>query len=224
MGFVWEAGSVDECGKVVEVFVVKASDVAKLLSTPPEGDEVSKVFGKIFEEEYTLANHVYEWALYSQVPRWFARKVAARLRYEGIYRKDLVVKAYRAYAALLRAGVVGEKPPTKFREVSTSLFIAAQPDLYNSSSDTYYEFKLYPINEYARAQASVFAWVLEKPVVLVGLKEDSRGYMGVEKEVINPPADLGVSAEDLRRMATAEDFCANLKIPLHHYARYHNEY
>lgn len=224
MGSAWEADDIDECGDVVEVFVVKASDVAKLLSTPPEGDEVSKAFGKIFEEEYTLANHIYERVWYSQIFRWFARKVAARLRHEGIYRKDLVVKACRAYAALLRAGVVGEKPPTRFREVSTSLFIAAQPDLYNYSTGTYYEFKLYPINEYARAQARVFAWILEKPVVLVGLKEDSKGYMEVEKEVVNPPDDLGVNAEDLKRIATPEDFCTNLTIPLHQYERHRSEY
>lgn len=211
------------CDEVIDVLVVKASDVAKLLSQPPEGDEVSMRFGKIFEEEYALANHVYELAGYAQVPKWFVRKVAARLRLEGIYRKDLVVKAYRAYAALLKAGVVGGKPPTQFREFSDSLLIAAQPDLYNESTDTYYEFKLYPINEYARAQATVFAWVLRKPVVLVGLKEDSRGYMEVEKRVITSPDDLGVSDKDLKKIAVTEKFCRDSMIPLHQYMRHYGE-
>lgn len=92
------------CGRVVEVLVVRASDIAKLLTNPPEGGEVSLRFGKVFEEEYTLANHIYSEAGYAHVPRWFARKVAARLRAEGIYVRELVLKAYRAYAALLRAG------------------------------------------------------------------------------------------------------------------------
>ena len=142
---------------IAEVLVVKASDIAKLLSKPPEGDEVSVKFGRIFEEEYSLANHLYLSAWNTKkIPRLFARKVAARLKAEGIYRRELVLKAYRAYSALLNAGVVGEKPLTQFRELADSLFIAAQPDVYNKGSDTYYEFKLYPINDYARTQVKVF--------------------------------------------------------------------
>ncbi|MCC6032777.1 MAG: hypothetical protein LM561_01685 [Desulfurococcaceae archaeon] len=212
-----------ECGKIVEVLVVKASDVAKLLSKPPEGDEVSLRFGKIFEEEYALANHVYRWAWYAQISKWFIRKVAARLRAEGIYKRDLILKAYRAYAALLKAGVVGEKPRTRFKELTNSLFVAAQPDLYDETTDTYYEFKLYPINEYARKQAEVFAWVLGKPVVLVGLREDPGGYVSVEKEVINPPKDLEVDVNELRKVAVAEDFCSDLMIPVHQYDKYFTE-
>ena len=67
--------------------------------------------------------------------------------------------------------MVGEKPRTRFREVAGSLYVAAQPDLYDSSTDTCYEFKLYPVNDYARKQAEVFAWVLGRPVVLMGLRE-----------------------------------------------------
>ncbi|MEM2004977.1 MAG: hypothetical protein QW705_00085 [Zestosphaera sp.] len=211
------------CGEVITLLVARASDVAKLLSQPPAGDEVSMKFGKIFEEEYTLANHIYMRTGYTQVPRWFARKVAARLRLEGIYSRELVVKAYRAYATLLKAGIVGVKPPTHFRMFSDSLLIGAQPDLYDESTGTYYEFKLYPINEYARAQATVFAWVLRRPVVLAGLKEDSREYMEVEKDVISPPDDLKVDLEDLRRIAISEDFCTDPMIPLHRYVRYHSE-
>jgi len=209
-----------ECGRVVRVLVVRASDVAKLLSRPPEGDEVSLRFGKVFEEEYALANYIYSRTAYVHVPRWFARKVAARLKAEGIYRRDLVLKAYRAYAALLKAGVVGEKPRTRFRELEEGLFIAAQPDLYDDSADTYYEFKLYPINDYARRQAEVFAWVLGKPVVLVGLSEGPGGYVTVEKELVEPPKELGVDASRLREVAEAEEFCSDLKVPVHQYERY----
>jgi hypothetical protein len=207
------------CGRVVEVLVVRASDIAKLLANPPEGDEVSLRFGKVFEEEYTLANHIYSETGYAHVPRWFARKVAARLRAEGIYSRELVLKAYRAYAALLRAGVVGEKPRTRFREVTESLYVAAQPDLYDSSTDTYYEFKLYPINDYARKQAEVFAWVLGRPVVLVGLREGPGGYLTVEREVVQPPRELGVDVGRLREVAEVQEFCSDLKVPLHQFER-----
>lgn len=213
-----------ECSRTIDVLVVRASDVAKLLSKPPEGDETSAKFGKIFEEEYALANHIYGWTLYVHVPKWFVRKVAARLRAEGIYRRDLVLKAYRAYAALLNAGVIGEKPETVFRNLTDNLFIAAQPDLYDESTETYYEFKLYPINDYARKQAEVFAWVLEKPVVLVGLKEDPEGRMSVEKEVIAPPKDLGVDVNELEKVAVIEEFCADLSIPTYQYERNYARY
>jgi hypothetical protein len=208
------------CDEVMEVLVVRASDIAKLLSQPPEGDEISMKFGKIFEEEYALANHIYMRSASTGVPKKFIRKVAVRLKSEGIYSKELVVRAYRAYSALLKAGVVGEKPLTRFKEFKDFIFIAAQPDLYDSSTGTYYEFKLYPINDYARTQAKVFAWVLEKPIVLVGLKEMSNGYFDVEKEVINPPETLDVGPEDLKKVARTEKFCKDLKIPVHMFMKY----
>ncbi len=213
-----------KCSEVMEVLVVKASDIAKLLSQPPEGDEVSMRFGKIFEEEYALANHIYMWSSHISTPKKFIRKVAARLKSEGIYSRELVVRAYRAYSALLKAGVVGEKPSTHFKEFKDLIFIAAQPDLYNSSTGTYYEFKLYPINDYARTQARVFAWVLEKPIVLVGLKEGSNGYFDTEKEVINPPKTLDVSPEELKRIARIEEFCKDLKIPVRMFMKYKYSY
>lgn len=208
-----------ECSKTINALVVKASDVAKLLSKPPEGDEVSLKFGKIFEEEYALANHIYSQTWHTQVPRWFTRKVAARLKAEGIYRRDLVLKAYRAYSALISAGVVGKKPKTMFRKLTSDLFIAAQPDLYDESTNTYYEFKLYSINDYARKQVEVFAWVIEKPVVLIGLNENPEGYLSVEREVITPPRNLGVDVNELKKIAVVEEFCADLMMPVYQYRK-----
>ncbi len=205
---------VDEYSGVVRVLVVRSSDLAKVLSTPIEGDEILAKFGKIFEEEYALANHIYLRGGYSQTPVWYVRKVASRLKSEGIYRKDLIVKAYRAYSALLRAGVVGEKPRTAFRHYADNIFIAAQPDLYKESEGTYYEFKLYPINEYARTQAKLFAWVLETPVVLVGLKKGVGGYLTTESEILAPPDSVDVSIDVLRAIAKPEVFCTKLMMPL----------
>ena len=219
-----DGGVLEGCDEVVEVLVVRASDVARLLSEPPEADEVLLKFGKIFEEGYTLANHIYPRTGYAQTPRWFVRKVAARLRAEGVYSPGLVLKAYRAYAALLRAGVVGEKPRTRFRVLADDLLVAAQPDLYDESTDTYYEFKLCPINDFARRQAEVFAWVLGRPVVLVGLREGPAGYLSVEKEAVGPPGGLEVDIDELREYAVAEEFCADLMVPLHQYERDYAKY
>lgn len=199
---------------VVKVLVVRSSDIAKMLSTPVEGDEIYAKFGKIFEEEYTLANHIYMWRGYSQIPKLFIRKVASRLRSEGIYSKELITKAFRAYSALLKAGVVGEKPQTVFRLYSDSLFVAAQPDLYNEFENVYYEFKLYPINDYARTQAKIFAWVLETPIILVGLREETNGYLVAEKEVLSPPDSLNVGFDELKMIAKPELFCSKLMKPL----------
>ncbi len=104
------------------------------------------------------------------------------------------------------------------------LFIAAQPDLYYEETDTYYEFKLYPINEYARKQTEIFAWVLGKPVVLVGLVEDKNGYLTAEKETIGLPDRLDVDVEELKRYAVEEEFCSNLMILVHQYERDLAEY
>jgi len=209
----------EECGRIVKVYVVRASDVAKILTPPPVGDVVLMKFGKIFEEEYALANHIYNSTIYQQVSKWFTRKVAARLRAEGIYRRDLVAKAYRAYSALIKAGVTGEKPRTVFKRIGEKLYVSAQPDLYDESTNTYYEFKLYPINEYAKKQAEVFAWVLGKPVVLIGLREDERGYITVERETVNPPEKIEVDVSELMKKAVVEEFCEKLEIPLFQYER-----
>ncbi|MCS7107785.1 MAG: hypothetical protein RMH77_06925 [Sulfolobales archaeon] len=202
------------CRDTVKVLVVKSSDLAKILSEPIEGDETLAKFGKIFEEEYTLANHIYVRKNYSQTPKLFIKKVASRLKSEGIYSKELVIKAYRAYSALLNAGVVGKKPETTFRHYADTIFVAAQPDLYNEAENIYYEFKLYPINNYAKTQARIFAWVLEKPIILVGLREDVNGYLTTEREVLTPPDSLNVSTEELRLIAKPEVFCTKLMKPL----------
>ncbi|NHV05763.1 MAG: hypothetical protein HA495_00305 [Thaumarchaeota archaeon] len=89
------------------------------------------------------------------------------------------------YSALLRAGVKGQKPKTQFKEYN-DILIATQPDL--EDGENYYEFKTYPINDYARAQCKVFSYVLGKPVVLVDLKEDENSYINFKKEVIDEEA------------------------------------
>ncbi|MGB9734417.1 MAG: hypothetical protein ACPL2E_07490 [Conexivisphaera sp.] len=178
------------------VYVVKSSDIAKLKAEPPHGSTAEQILGKVFEEEYSFANYIYERTIYGGgwISRDFARKVAARLRAAGVYSPELVARAYRSYAALLREKVTGTKPRTVFRKFDDNIYVAAQPDLCNYDEDppVYYEVKMYQLNDYARAQAGVFAWVLEEPVVLIGLVEDGEGggRVRAEREVVNPPDDL----------------------------------
>jgi hypothetical protein len=195
----------------MKVRVVKASEIAKLIAQPQEGDETALIFGKIFEECYTYATYLHEENFYFHAPtnRTFVKKIAAELKAHNIYSKELVRKAYKMYSALLRAGVKGRKPKTQFKEYN-DILIAAQPDL--EDSENYYEFKTYPINDYARAQCRVFSYVLEQPVVLVGLKEDENGYINFEKEVID--AENFVLPEIPPTLGELEEACDECGLPL----------
>ncbi|MGB9693839.1 MAG: hypothetical protein ACPLYF_03250 [Fervidobacterium sp.] len=191
--------------------VVKASDIAKLLAKPPEGTEEEKIFGKVFEECYTYANFLYEEDFYFHRPtnKTFARKVASELKAHGIYSKELVRKAYRMYSALLRAGVIGRKPKTQFTKYG-DILISAQPDLYDGSN--YYEFKTYPIDDYARAQSKVFSFVLGEPIILIGPVEREDGYVTFEKEVVT--AENFVLPEIPQTLGEFEEVCDVCGLPL----------
>jgi hypothetical protein len=195
----------------MKVRVVKASEIAKLIAQSQEGDETALIFGKIFEECYTYATYLHEENFYFHAPtnRTFVKKVAAELKAHNIYSKELARKAYKMYSALLRAGVKGRKPKTQFKEYN-DILIAAQPDL--EDSENYYEFKTYPINDYARAQCKVFSYVLEQPVILVGLKEDENGYINFEKEVVD--AENFVLPEIPPTLGELEEVCDECGLPL----------
>lgn len=166
--------------------VVRASDVAKLIATPVQGSETSLKFGKIFEECYTFATYLYDRTYMSKsINAKFIRKVAFELKKNGIYSSENIRKAYRMYSSLLNAGIIGAKPKTVFRKVENydDLMICAQPDLWDYLR--YYEFKTYAINDYAIAQCKIFSWVLQEPVILVGLKVRPDGFIVVEKKEIS---------------------------------------
>ncbi|MEM1631233.1 MAG: hypothetical protein QXX83_03815 [Thermofilum sp.] len=206
----------ERCPSRRVVKVARASDIARLIAQPTPADEVMLKFGKIFEEEYSFANYIYHRAFNQRaVPYLFIRKIAVRLRKEGIYSRDLVAKAYKAYSALIAAGVVGLKPKTRFR-VYGSVRIAAQPDLRSFEGDTLFEFKLCPIDTYARVQSSIFAYVWECPVRLVGLIEEGGRYK-VEAETISPPRslkDLGITPELVETVAHEQLWCTRWGEPV----------
>lgn len=202
--------------------VIKSSDIASLIAKPKKADEIRLKFGKIFEECYTQATWLFDKMGGSKsVNRKFIRKFAMELKNGGIYDKNLIKRGYRMYACLLSKKIIGQKPRTQFRELG-DILIAAQPDLWNY--DKYYEFKTYPIDEYAKIQSKIFSWVLDEPITLVGLVENE-GYVTAEIETVDGndfdfpkiPNDLGEN----------QDVCDECKLPLKYcdcqYAYYEND-
>jgi len=77
-------------------------------------------------------------------------------------------EASRIAVAFFNAGVRGLAPATSFRQIpgKPGHYVSAKPDL-RASNGVWYEFKTYPIREYATAQCKVFSWVIRVPVILV---------------------------------------------------------
>lgn len=204
--------------KPVRVLVVRASVVAGLLAPRPEGSEESRVFGKVFEEEFTFATHMKDRAGDSgrkNVGRIFLSRMEEHMREEGIFDPRLLARARDMYIALTSAGVTGSKPRTLFRMVSDGMYVAAQPDLETFDSaaqkERYIEFKTYPIDAFGRAQALVFSWVLEAPVLLVGLKETEGGFASQSEEIV---ADSFTPPEIPKDICERQEFCIKHSCPV----------
>jgi len=172
--------------KVFVARVVSASDVARLLAKPPEGSEEDRLFGKAFEECFQTAAwlHYSDRVMGPRITKLFIRRLAAELRAMGIYTRERLLDGYRMYSALIRAGVSGRTPRTEYRLAGEGLVISAKPDLVDDLSHKFYEFKTYPIDGFARAQARVFSWVLNSPITLVGLRRVGTRYEA-EVEVVS---------------------------------------
>ncbi len=193
--------------------VVKSSEIARLIAAPTQANETDLLFGKIFEECYTTATWIYEKAFYVRgISKKFIRKLAVELKLAGIYSSSLVRKAYRMYSCLVKHGVIGRKPKTMFRRLNDEIVVAAQPDLVD---EFYCEFKTYPLDEYAKAQAKVFSWVIEEPIRLVGLVEREDGYFELQEEMVNAeglkfpniPPDIGEFQWVCEECDRPLDFC-----------------
>ncbi len=198
------------------VQVVTSSEIARLLALEPVGNEESRTFGKVFEEEFTMATYLRErGSLPRELRQRFVDSFSVHLKREGLYTKDRVRSASEMYTCLLKAGAKGHKPRTLFRELRDGVYIAAQPDLEWGPTEGavlhYFEFKLYPLNEYARAQTRVFSWVLGVPLTLIGLRPDGPGYLAetqvISGEGFQPPVP-DVS------MGMVQEFCERHDFPV----------
>lgn len=179
---------------------VSASEIAHNVGTIERpADEEGLAFGKVFEEAY--AKYWYRrkhggfdgWGSLTHAyypKRAFGRRVAAMLRDRDIYSDEYVAHAVRLFSAFLAADVRGLTPATRHRPHG-NLVVYAKPDLAERSADpSLTEFKTAPIDEYARIQTAVMAWVFDEPIRLVGARTDQQnGWVEVESERVDPDSD-----------------------------------
>jgi len=174
--------------------VMSASEIARALLPPsewPSGSTEDQIFGKIFEEEFSLWCHLYDsMRVGPKSGRLFAAKMAQRLKEEGVYTRDRVLKAYRIAAALISAGARGETPPTMLHRLDDEHGIFYKPDLWDPWSDEYYEFKTHPITRFDEVQSSIFALCVGKPIKLLGVEFDEKGIAHAQVKTIKPFEDV----------------------------------
>jgi hypothetical protein len=199
------------------VLVARASDIAKKIAHPPQGTVEGAIFGKIFEELYVSKNHVTPRDLDPFILRIFTYDLKSLLELHNIYSEDLVRKGVKMYIALHKANVVGIGCPPTFKRYENGIYISAQPDLYSPSQDKYFEFKTYPIDEYARNQVEIFAWVLQHPITLVGLREVGDEYE-VETIVVEPKP-INIDPEIVRSVAREQYIDPTRYMPPHRLLR-----
>jgi hypothetical protein len=193
--------------------VAKASDIAKRIAPPPQGTIVGMIFGKIFEQLYVLKNHVTPRDLDPFILKIFTYDLKTLLELHKIYSEELLRKGVKMYIALHKANVVGIGCPPTFRRYGNEIHISAQPDLYSPYLDKYFEFKTYPIDEYSKKQAEIFSWVLDHPVVLVGLREAGNEYE--VEEIVVEPKPINIDQEIVRSVAREQPVDPSRYIPPH---------
>ena len=184
------------------------------MAPEPSGSEDARIFGKVFEEEYSLETHLQrdERGQGKASLERFEKSFSARLREEGIFSSERVRESVGLYQCLLRAGVRGKKPRTRFRKLREGVYLAAQPDIESPTRDPrFVEFKTYSLTPFARAQTRVFAWVLQETVRLVGVRKEGDRYVP-EAEKIGPE-ELG-SVDIPEGVGTPQEFCPKHEVPV----------
>lgn len=104
--------------------------------------------------------------------------------------------------------ITGQTPPTKAKRHNNCI-ITAKPDLIKYDFDNLIsEFKIYPLNNYAREQTKIFAWVFDNPICLYGVSPDFE----LQKETIYPPNNIGEIPE-LGELHDNEEICKYCNLP-----------
>jgi hypothetical protein len=192
------------------VLVARASDIAKRIAHSPQGTLEGMIFGKIFEQLHISKNHVTPRDLDPFILRIFTYDLKSLLELHNIYSEEMLRKGVKMYIALHKANVVGIGILPTFRRYENGIYIAAQPDLYSPYLDKYFEFKTYPIDDYARKQAEIFAWVLDHPVTLVGLREAGDGYE--VETMVAEPKPLNIDPGIVRSVAREQYIYISYKV------------
>lgn len=170
---------------------VSSSEIAKGVS-PVEfnADEEALKFGKIFHEAYQ--EFCYRCSGFLDIdekPEWkdfFLREIEDWLWDEEIYTEELVGKAIRIFEAMVNENLMGMGIPKTVHRVRNGMTVYAKADLWDPMIEPMIEFKIGPLNDYARAQAKIQAWAYNTPVKLSGVKDDNGDQVALEVEVIKP--------------------------------------
>lgn len=105
----------------------------------------------------------------------------------------------------LNENICGTIPPTKAKRCGEWI-ITAKPDLWDAHSQEeliYNEFKICLINDYAREQVKIFAWVVNHSINLYGISQDFK----LQKETIFPPDTIGEIPDTIGELYNNEEIC-----------------
>ncbi|MGM0605714.1 MAG: B-box zinc finger protein [Halobacteriota archaeon] len=189
-----------EDGAIEVLTDTNASEIARSIGTlASPADETGLAFGSAFESAYSHywyrrrkgGYDGYGSLKHAYYPkRTFSKRIAAELRERNVYSDDRVAHAVRLFSAFLAADVRGLTPATKHRRAGDHV-VYAKPDLERlGGSPDLIEFKTAPIDDYARVQATVMAWVFDRPVRLVGARTDpDTGWVSTEETICEPSRD-----------------------------------
>lgn len=86
----------------------------------------------------------------------------------------------------IKNDVDGRTPKTRAKRIGNYI-ITAKPDLETGGSSEFSEFKICPIDDYAREQSRVFAWVVGKNINLFGVNKN----LEIMNEIISVPESIG---------------------------------
>lgn len=206
-------------------YIISSSTIAKILTDEPKGDEISRLFGKVFEELYTYYMYLHS----NNISDFNSKQCNQSFKDEFIYElsnyidkekaKELANKALKMKEALFQHKCIGLKPKTQIRKLYNEplVYVTAQPDLkyYNKfGTESYIEFKTYPTTEYSIMQCKVFSWVIDRPVRLLALRYDSgkNNYIVEEKVVSCNNLSLPDIRDYLENLEEV-DICDTCKYP-----------
>ncbi|MBD3351250.1 MAG: hypothetical protein GF364_07165 [Candidatus Lokiarchaeota archaeon] len=171
------------------VYTISTSKIVKYLLNPTFPDDpIRAEFGKLMEEGYQHVCYLLKIKGWQSLLMYDCESLEEFIE-EEIYmyleehsellREDELEEGQEIAKVFFQHGVCGLTPKTRVREAFKSHFVFAKADL-RSEYGTLYEFKTYPINEYAELQAKIFSWVYNEPVHLVGWDGDK-----IEEVVLN---------------------------------------
>lgn len=188
---------------------------------------------KVFNDEMTHCNNCLECfttdVILLEIDHdWVCLECALEI-FEKIFlekAKELIPLTQKEEKYLLRLyhlfrieGVGGRTPKTRARKYNNSTIITAKPDLeYCEHPNTLFnEFKTYPINEYAREQARIFAWVFDSKINLFGVNEihlkNGDVQYKIQKETIYPPKEIGIIPECIGDIVMDDEICKECNLP-----------